>query len=257
MSDSPISYLFPEHTRQTDPFAPTLDPSRHVKTWVDPTAAGLPFDQLISYSFVDMSSGKPSVGTITMPASEAWSLNLPGIQQPTPWKAPTANVGVLMNGMFTAVLSPELVSTKAQANQLAVDLGLNLDAVEIETLDHVTYAPDGEYNRYALRLPNGTLLNVGQALKSRSAAGVNSAGHWDLSTYTWVSEVPPTPPTPTLPAWPRPIVPLAKGQTLVAPQGMAGMFGGQPMIHTPDAPAPTQQDRIEALLNRIAAKVGA
>lgn len=167
--------------------APAWSPARAAKYWFDSTvdsASSAP----VSYSVFDAASA--TFQTLTLSASEAATVNLPGAVSYAPDViAPTAA------NRSGAPVTPQWLSLQADAAQLMTQLGGSglMDVGAIGT-NPVVY-PASEPRRMWTFTLNGTPLNVGMLLVSQNLEGIGAPGHWDLSkpgNPIWVSTPAPT-----------------------------------------------------------------
>lgn len=201
-----IKYLFPETSRQATPSAPPFDPTKNVKSWVDPNPT------TGSYFVLDP-NGK--VISLTLPIAEASTLNLPGHPDYAVYvAAPTRSVFAGSGNPL-----PFGVSNLADAENFAKIFGLGNDSIfdEMGSFpgETVAYDPSDPRRCYGIKLANGSFADVATLLKQQNANGVGAPGEWkqDASgNWSWTSELAPDPVNPVV--TPQPIVPLTAGEQI-------------------------------------------
>lgn len=199
--------------------APPWDPTRASKYWFDSTVDPT---QVVNgtYTVVDLASA--SLVQLTMPASEACTVNIPGVYTyPTYVIAPTdATKG-------GAPIVASWLSLQPQAQALMTMFGgSNLVDAGLTTLLPIIYPSDEPRRMWNFTL-HGVPVNAGMLMASEYSQGVGAPGQWDLSSGSpvWI----PAPPAPTglddtrLPR-PLPVRALLPGEQLIAsPFGLGGV----------------------------------
>lgn len=220
MSMVPVSSLhsFSDHSRISDPSAPTFDSTLPPKDWLDPNpvpdASGN-----VAYQIAPQSWGKTTPDTLMMGANTARTLNLPGLRiyPPAPAPEPTGAT------FFGSTLTPDELSLQADAVALAEAWGLRAQSVVDGGVGVINYPADEPRRVWTILWVDPATkklmpLCVAMKLAQQYANGVGAPGSWD-TTGTKAPEplwVPgeETASTPTLPFLPPPLK-LPDGTTFV------------------------------------------
>lgn len=192
--------------------APTYDTTRLTKGWLDTSAD--PTKPYTYSTYVDggLSAGTPVLKTITIPGSEAASLNLPGVHSYPPYVVEAAPGVVTLNPDGTIVPEGDkgkYLCNLADANNLAALLGLNSDAVVDTSWNNgqykTSYPPTETRRLWGINV-KGVTLNAETLIIEMNANGVGAPGKWDLTGAepNWISGVPSSFPPPN-PAQPIPM----------------------------------------------------
>ncbi len=233
--------------------APVWDPTRVDKYWFDST---IDPTQVVNATYTIVDIGSASLQQMTMPATEACTVNIPGVfTYPAYVVAPTdATKG-------GAPVVPSWFSLQSQALALMAFFGgSNLVDGGITPVNPIIYPADEPRRMWNFTL-NGVPINAGMLMFSEYAHGVGAPGKWDLSSGSPVWIPAPSPATgldDIRPPRPIPVRPLLPGEQLIAsPLGL----GGVTVVRT-DMPAElgggyTVADRalmqqIYALVSRLA-----
>jgi hypothetical protein len=199
--------------------APVWDPTRVAKYWfdstVDPTKVGS-----AAYTVVDVAAA--TLQQVTMPASEASTVNIPGAYVYPPYViAPT---DATRGG---APMNPSWFSLQSQAQALMTMFGgSNLLDAGITPVNPVIY-PGDELRRMWTFTLTGVQINAGMLMVSEYSQGVGAPGQWDLSSGGPVWIAAPSAPTgldDIRPPRPVPVRALLPGEQLIAsPLGLGGV----------------------------------
>lgn len=155
--------------------APAWDSTRGKKDWFDSTAIGNK-----SYTV----AGVSSLLSLSLLSAEASTVNLPGLPafekwNPAPVTAPRADGSAFVNNL--------LVSTKAQADALAAELGGTNVMEQADFPGALITWPAGEERRiYVFTIPGLAFpVNVGEKLAMKYAKGIGWPGQWTGLDPTW------------------------------------------------------------------------
>lgn len=169
--------------------APAFDVNRAPKAWFDSTAT----TGTKNYMVVGSNVSIPGFDTITLNASEASTVNLPGLPHFDKYVGvTTSNVAFSCNipGCQSTPVGVILQSTRAAAEALKAEIGdTSLTVTEV-------VGPTGPgsaffYSKIDPNSPIGIFLvgsiNVGQALASRNSKGIGYPGTWakDVAGYSF------------------------------------------------------------------------
>src|SRR5579862_3816832 len=132
-STKPIAYLFPQTSRAETPDAPPYDGTRDVKSWVDPNPGPGPN---VTYQMLD---SQANIISVTMPISEASTLNLPGHPDYPPY-APTKSTATFS---LSGIPIPFGVSNLSDAQALVITFGFT-DAAIFDEM--ASFASEGAIN---------------------------------------------------------------------------------------------------------------
>jgi hypothetical protein len=198
--------------------APAWDPSLATKTWFDTTVDTSNPANTATYNIVALSSsGVWGLTPLTMPASEAATVNLTGsVTYPAYVVAPTdATSG-------GAVINPAYLSLEADAQSLMNSLGGSNLTEETGNAAFPIVYPADEARRIWDFYVNGVLCNAGQLIAQMNANGVGAPGSWQIAATgpVWVSNPAPTGLDSTSPAEPMPVRNLLPNEVL-----QAGLMG--------------------------------
>ncbi len=189
--------LFKTYTRESIRAAygvevPAFDPSRVIKAWFDSTVdTSDPSNVVIYRTIAPDAKGQWGVRQLVMPASEAATLNLPGVVQYPPYVvAPTKAARGVNSGIW-----PETLSLRSEAEALLAELGLS----SLELFDEgegsvfpVIYGD--EPRRQWFFVDKGEVHSIGGLLGNKNAKGIGYPGHWVVGdSVEWVFD----PPAPT------------------------------------------------------------
>jgi hypothetical protein len=205
----PIDALALFHTYTRDSYrvafgvdAPVWDATRLSKSWFDSTVDTTQPANVANYRMVGQdSAGAWAILPYSMPASEAASVNIPGIIVYPPYViAPTT---ATRGG---SPINPAYLSLGSEAQALMTALsGTGLfDDGATAVLPNIY--PADEPRRSWSFLWNGRAINVGQLLVQENAHGVGAPGHWDISSGSpvWIAD-PASPSGLDDPRPPRPV----------------------------------------------------
>ena len=219
---------FPTYTRasylQAFGTVPACDPTRQIKTWFDSTVDTSQSGNLALY--YQLAPNATVESQYVLPASEAATVNLPGVDTyPAYTVAPTDATVVSQGAPNPSGINPIYLSTQAQADAMEAALG----AVSIvqETLQGpygYVFPADESRRLYDIVFANGQAVNVGSLLNQMNAAGVGAPGHWNVNGIdsTWVPD-PPASGCPNVTATrPVPVRPLLPNEKLQA--GLMGVM---------------------------------
>jgi len=248
-SFKPIAYLFPLTSRAQTPNAPPYDRTRDVKSWIDPNPGSGPN---VTYQTLD---SKSSIVNLTIPVSEASTLNLPG-HPDYPAYAPAKSAATFA---LSGIPIPFGVSTLSDAQALVKTFGLTNAAIFDEMAAFASEGaiswPAGDPRRaYGITFASGAVEEVARLLVEQNANGVGAPGEWvkdAVGNWSWKSELASD--TPTTDTVPVPIVPLAPNEHI-----MPGNIttGGLPVIVVDDpAPAPSGSGSIDLSTDPTAQKI--
>ena len=189
--------LFKTHTRESirttyGVEVPAFDPSRVIKSWFDSTVdTSDPTNVVIYRIFAPDTKGQWGVRQLVMPATEAATLNLPGVVQYPPYVvAPTKAARGANSGIW-----PETLSLRSEAEALLVELGLSSLVLYDEgegSVFPVIYGDEPRRQWYFIY--KGEVHSIGGLLGNKNAKGIGYPGHWSVGeTIEWV----PDPAAPT------------------------------------------------------------
>lgn len=159
--------------------APWWDPTRPKKCWFDSTVDLSDPQRNVHYGTVQqLSDGTWGTVEFMLPAQIAATVNIPGVKQYTPYiLEPT---GATRGG---SPLRPEYLSLESSARALMAETGALALVDEGASLMYgVVYPADEKRRMWALRYSPGGQVNVGALIQSRHEKGVDSPGHWDVSS---------------------------------------------------------------------------
>lgn len=251
--------LFKTYTRETyyaefGVQAPAWDPARATKSWFD-SSAGIDNSQALkTYSIVEQQSdGTRALNSMTLSASEAATVNLPGaVQYPQyrPASTKTTRAGQSINPIYM-VLEAEARAAMAEVggSGLFDEGSVSHNAV---SYPKANYPADEPRRIWAFQV-NGQQYFAGLLLASKYSLGVGWPGHWDFSRGypLWVSD----PPAPTGVSDPRqpvavPVRALLPNERLQAgPMGVGVVVVRSDLEETPSGAGFTAADR--AMLQKI------
>lgn len=189
MSTRPIPYLYPTHARSEFPNAPDYDPFKPIKNWIAESPATINPGDIATFHVFDENY---NVVPLVMSVQESITFNFVGHHAYPPY-SPAPFVGASFNGgPFPNVP----VSTRVEAEALAVDLGLDASLIT-DFMDQfhgtfpITYNPADMRRAWLL---NG--VAVGTLLAEKYANGVGAPGHWSSQwdvtqpRPTWIADIP-------------------------------------------------------------------
>jgi hypothetical protein len=218
----PVDALALFHTYTRDSFrsafgvdAPAWDANRLSKTWFDSTIDVSEPNSVVNYQMI----GQDSTGTwvvlpYTMPASEAATVNIPGVVSYPPYVIEPTNA--TRGG---SAINPAYLSLESDARTVMLALsGTGLFDDGATTVLPNIYPPDEPRRSWSF-LWNGRALNVGQLLIQQNVKGVGAPGHWDVSSGSpvWVADpLPPSGLDDTRPPRPMPVRALLPDEQLQA-----------------------------------------
>lgn len=215
--------LFRSYTRESyraafDSEPPPYDPERPVKSWFDSTVDTSRPAHLVSYRVIVRDGNQWNFQDLTIPASEAATVNLTGaFRYPEYIVAPTS---ATRGG---GSINPVYLSLEADARALAAGFGVEQIGDEgVSTVFPVTYPPD-EPRRLWYFMFRGRAVNVGALLYNRNKQGIGWPGQWDVSSG--VPEWVPRPEGPTGEDDTRPSRPMPVRDLLPNEQLQAGLMG--------------------------------
>jgi hypothetical protein len=252
-------WLFQTYTRASYRAAfgqetPVCDPTQPYKTWFDTSVAP---GTSVTYQLFDSSKG--ALVPLTMTATQAASLNLPGLPNYPAWVVRPTSATMQASGSPAAPVNAGQLATPAQAQMLAGLLG---GTVVPDAMDGIIYTWNGETRGlYAISV-NGSVWNCGNLLAQLYSQGVGYPGTLSPTTGQFT----PAPPASasTLGNTPIPSRALLPTESFSNKQ-----FGGDWMIvnsanaapYTVAAAASTGGSGLsaadEAILNRIDANLKA
>lgn len=180
------------------------DPTQPRQSWSDPAAAALPPTQPMTYFYWNQQTGAKV--SFTVPAGQAARANIAGVYGPY---KPAPPIGVTETFPSQPQIPPvpitdgSIFSTFAQAQTLAAALGGVVVPGGVPTATY-NYGPTELRQIYAVRLPNGKTVNVGQELMRvpADANGNSAPGKWSVDPSgdpAWVAAVPTTAPITAVP----------------------------------------------------------
>lgn len=230
------SYNRDTHVSEFGVQAAPWDGSRPPKAWFDSTASALPPNSPCAYWIVGHDqAGNWSLQTMTLPASEAATVNLQGAMnyppyQPAPTKA--ARAGQIVNRVYMV--------TEADARTVMTEVGGDgLYDEGATTKTPVIYPTDEERKMWAFQV-GGRQYYAGLLMASEYGLGVGWPGQWDSSRGfpQWVSD----PPAPTGAGDSRAPVPMPVRALLPNERIQAGPMGlGVLVVRTDLASAKTAE----------------
>lgn len=221
----PIDRLFlfdrfdrPRWERTFGQQAPPFDPSRPRKPWADTSAlAGEKGPgALVEYTYFD--AGSREFRTMTLPAREAATPNLPGRYiYPEYVIAPTPAVIVNPDGVEDS-LSPRMLCHRAEAEELARELGAQ-SVVESAFSAAGPFRIDwrGEQRRTWMIRLGDSLFGAALLLQRKYRDGVGAPGEWTAGAGNqpvWITRQPETGERDARPEVPIPCRPLAANEAL-------------------------------------------
>jgi len=228
-STKAIAYLFPQTSRAETPNAPPYDGTRDVKSWVDPNPGPGPN---VTYQMLDSQS---NIIKVTMPISEASTLNLPGHPDYPPYAPAKSMAKFALSG----IPIPFGVSNLSDAQALVKTFGLTAAAIFDEMASFasegaITWPADDARRSYGITFVSGAVEEVARLIAQQNANGVGAPGGWikdAAGNWSWRSGLASD--SATTSVMPVPIVPLTADEHIVV-----GPFG--PMIVVDDpTPAAT------------------
>ena len=216
--------LFQTFTRDTyrsafNTEAPPWDPSRVKKSWFDSSVDVADPAATASYHAAGMdSSGQWGMQSLTMPAGEAASVNLPGAVVYPPYVVPpttATRAGASINPIYLSLEADALALMSAVGGASLLDEG-------VTPVFPVAYPPDEPRRLWDIMF-KGIPVNAGALLLNRNTNGVGSPGHWDSSGSepVWV----PDPPAPTGLDDTRPARPVPLRDLLPNEKFQTGLMG--------------------------------
>ena len=248
-SIKPIAYLFPQTSRAQAPDAPPYDSSRKVKSWIDLNPGLGPN---VTYQTLD---SKSNIVNLTIPVSEAATLNLPGHPDYPVYAPPKSAATFALSGIPIYFG----VSLLVDAQALAKTFGLTGSSVFDElgawqAGAAINWPADDPRRAWGIKFPNGAVEEVSLLLAQRNANGVGAPGEWvadAAGNWSWKSELASE--TPTTDVMAVPIAPLGPSERI-----MPGNIttGGVPVVIVDDpAPAPTGSSSTDLSTDPTAQKI--
>jgi hypothetical protein len=155
--------------------APNWNPALPAKFWQDPTADTSEPDNIAVYYKWNSATGK--YGQFTMPAYQAASVNIPGLN-PLPNYVVAPTPATSNGGPFNPVylVSPE------DAIKLAAEWGLTVTAAElVDQTPELGFLANGETRRQWAVPFNGQNIPAGPAIAQQNAHGLNADGSWSTN----------------------------------------------------------------------------
>jgi len=230
--------------------APAWDPARAPKAWFDSTtsnsgtgasAANVSAPSApLAYTIVGQDqTGNWSLQTMTLPASEAATVNLPGAVIYPPYQLASTKAtrsGQSINPVYM-VLLPDAQAVMAEVGGSGLfDDGAT--ATNPVTYPAVNYPADEPRRMWAFKV-NGQQYYAGLLLASKYGLGIGWPGHWDFShgSPLWLAD----PPAPTGALDPRSPVPVPVPVRALLPNErlQAGPMGIGVLVARTDLPTLT------------------
>jgi hypothetical protein len=242
-------YTLQQFDRIACPSAPTYDGTRKMKTWKDDSVTGQTGN--VSYTVITAAGASQ----ITMPASEAATLNLYGIETYPPYVIAPTDATVLFPGMAPGSgpgINPNELSMQADAIVLAVAFGLTAAAVTDGGAGLINYPADEQRRMWVIAY-KGYQLCAGLLLAQANAFGVGAPGHWNLtgsSEPLWANDTPTSLP-PQSTAWNIPCRPLLSNEK-IAVNPFAGFMIYRTDMTSVYNPAPSAWQRFLASIKGAA-----
>jgi hypothetical protein len=207
--------------------APPFDTSRAKQYWHIPSYPGNAGD-LVTLSYPDTTDPeRPQVKTMQMRVRDIWNPNIPGTYDYPRYTIAPTDAATSFEGQLPSPLNPMLLSYETQATALLSTWAKNLKNLKLRQLQGpgqggFTYDFHLEARRVWVIVEDEVLspgsdfiVNVGVAIASRNRMGIGSPGHWNFSETVpaWINDMKETD-NHSHPI-PRPMAPLAKGETLI------------------------------------------
>lgn len=174
--------------------APAFRSDWPIKQWFDPNPPASPVYQIWDGSVMD-----PKLVPLTVPSTEATSVNLPGHPDfPAYSVAPTQATRSMHFGSYTGpsqAVDPGTLSTKAEADTLAALVGATVvEASAVNQFWSVNWAAETRRDYVLQYKGQSGGPTVGSLLVDMNAKGVGAPGHWSASQLAaghlqWVAEV--------------------------------------------------------------------
>ncbi len=209
--------------------APPWDPGRRTKTWFDSNVDASSPGVSLHYNVVARdAAARWSLTPLTLPASEAATVNLPGIVAYPPYVIRPTNA--TRGG---APVNPMDLSLESEARALMQELGAKgLVDEGVNAFAPVFYPADEPRRMWALVGNGGLQNNAGGLLRMRSAGGIGAPGHWRNARgeVAWMSE----PPAPSGLYDPRPEVEMPVRGLLPNEELRPGVMGFGVLVYRTD-----------------------
>lgn len=235
---------------------PAPNPTRRLKTWFDPSAAG---KTSVSYQVLDQTtanSANPKLTMMTLTGVEASTVNLP---EPLVTFPPYVIADTQATFELTAEVGSSVPPTKVNANNLSTQdqanglVGLIPGGKIIQPSANnqfFTYVWGSEARRdYAIVNVAGNWAYVGALISAMNAHGVGAPGGWDpaqlaLGNFAWIFTVVSTNVDTSQPACPEPLT-LPAGSQLVGQLIATTILGPQYSVMVSDSgPLPVVNNNV-------------
>lgn len=158
--------------------APEYDPARVLKSWMDRSVDLSDPTKSVTYKTLQQgANGNWSMVEFSMTASEAATVNLPGIPSFPVYVIPPTDATRGGSG-----INAEFLSLKSDADSIMKEIGGRV-VVDTDTPPPIatTFPPDEPRRLWGIVWNEGRVLNAGELIKQKYAHGIGAPYKWDLS----------------------------------------------------------------------------
>ena len=172
-----------EYQTVTGAQAPPWDPTRPMQGWRDDSATADP----TSYSVAVKLNGKSQGQTITVPLSQAKSVNLPGQFEWPAYSYSPGSVTILENSLNGQIHIPisqvgAVLCMEADANAIAAEISsaLSIGASVITDTSYVYEYGSDPRQAWKVVFSNGLVTMAGVLIAAKAVQGVGAPGYWSI-----------------------------------------------------------------------------